>query len=948
MPEGTNLADMSNNKLDSHDQDGTTLFRLLGEHRDTALNGNGEEWHASFKLCIPVSAGMADTGEIEIGANTNVRQYNIYWAENPDSAQQSFLFADPGEIGLYTGRKFSWNVSGETLQSAAIRVKKVDGVGNGLPGAEFQLKDSGGSVVDTETTNSNGEALFDSNIGVGQRYTVVETKAPEGYSVDSSPRTVTAEANNQNNTVEIRVTDENEGVFVIKKTDVQNGALLPGVEFLIESTRSTFKTTVMTRADGKAVLTQKELPAGEYTITETKAPRGYELSRETRTVTWNGSGNLTVTFSNKRQLGLTIMKRDADTNNLLEDAVFNIYRDGQLVTAVVTNDYGVAHVDGLSEGYYEIEEVAAPDGYILDGTRHGIYIDSYNPATDDDPMLIVTNTKLPSLRVRKLDAETMKPLENAVFEIRKDTELLGKYTTDSYGEIELTDIQPGVYEAKEVKAPDGYVTDGTPQSIKIEAGESGELIFLNSAKPGFRIIKIAEDSGKRLEGAVFTVSKVDGSYTQEFISDGNGEIDLTDLEPGVYTIQETTAPDGYVVTDAVRTFEIIEGQNAAFVFTNKEKPDLTIVKQDNKGNRLAGAVVRITKMDDPSIQYEATTDDQGRIFLSDIPEGVYTVKEVIAPTGYLLNEEEFTVALKAGMNGYLTIPDKQKPSLTIKKYDSLTGESMAGVTFEVYKDTTLIGTYTTDENGVIEIEGLEPGIYSVQEIEAPGGYVRSEQEYHVELFPGKQSEIVVVNAEKPSLKIVKTDAITGEPMSDVGFVVRKAEGETENTVVTDENGEAVLEHLEPGIYEVTEASVPDGYLLDPNSKLVTLAPNRTSVVRFKNYPKPNLLVKKIDRITGDVLKGAKFHITYASNNTSTGEINDLGEYTTDETGAVRLYDLKDGWYKVTEVQAPDGYKIDNENQEIYIRAGENKELTFEDTPLSALVIKRWTPTPGRC
>ena len=216
----------------------------------------------------------------------------------------------------------------------------------------------------------------------------------------------------------------------------------------------------------------------------------------------------------------------------------------------------------------------------------------------------------------------------------------------------------------------------------------------------------------------------------------------------------------------------------------------------------------------------------------------------------------------------------------------------------------------------------------------------NETEYHVELFPGKESQLVVLNEEKPNLRIVKTDAITGEPIAGVGFLVRLADGSTENTVVTDANGEALLTHLEPGVYEVIEKSVPNGYLLDSEPKLVTLMPNRTSVVRFENHPKPSLTVNKVDSITKDPLKNARFSVVYASNATFTGEINDLGTYTTDENGQFKLYNLSDGWYKITEIAAPDGYEIAASSQEIYIRGGENKIVTFENVPLSGLVIRK--------
>ena len=214
-------------------------------------------------------------------------------------------------------------------------------------------------------------------------------------------------------------------------------------------------------------------------------------------------------------------------------------------------------------------------------------------------------------------------------------------------------------------------------------------------------------------------------------------------------------------------------------------------------------------------------------------------------------------------------------------------------------------------------------------------------EYHVELFPGKDSTLVVNNEKKPNLKIVKTDAVTGAPLSGVTFTVNKADSSTLTTVKTDANGEALLTALDPGVYVVRETSVPDGYLLGSEPQTITLVPNKTGTVRFRNYPKPTLTIDKVDSITKDPIKGAKFHITYASNNSFTGELNDLGTYFTDENGQIKLTKLRDGWYRVTEVEPAAGYAIkDPATQDCFIQAGTGKVLTFENTPLSALIIKK--------
>ena len=97
--------------------------------------------------------------------------------------------------------------------------------------------------------------------------------------------------------------------------------------------------------------------------------------------------------------------------------------------------------------------------------------------------------------------------------------------------------------------------------------------------------------------------------------------------------------------------------------------------------------------------------------------------------------------------------------------------------------------------------------------------------------------------------------------------------------------------------------------MDPISQKITLVPNKTGVVQFQNYHKPTLTIKKIDSATGKPVEGARFHIIYASNHTFTGEINDLGEHYTDADGIIHLDKLRDGWYQVTEVEAPSGYRI---------------------------------------
>lgn len=216
----------------------------------------------------------------------------------------------------------------------------------------------------------------------------------------------------------------------------------------------------------------------------------------------------------------------------------------------------------------------------------------------------------------------------------------------------------------------------------------------------------------------------------------------------------------------------------------------------------------------------------------------------------------------------------------------------------------------------------------------------------MELFAGRISTLTIENQKRPNLTVYKHDADTGEPIADTVFEVHAADGHSVDQIKTDSEGKAELKNLLPGVYEISEKSVPSPYLLDAPSQLATLYPNRDHTVYFENHQKPALTVKKVDSVTGDPLQGAKFHVTYASNNTGSGEINDLGIYYTDENGQFQLTGLRDGWYKVTEQEPPTGYAIKEATQEVYIQSGTSKVLTFENIPLSALVVWKYDSVTG--
>ena len=641
-----------------------------------------------------------------------------------------------------------------------------------------------------------------------------------------------------------------ETTLIIKKVETGTNTVLSGALFEVKAPDGTVLGSFTTDNSGKIIIPLTL--SGQYVITEKSAPKWHLLGSETtKTVSVTYGSTATVTFENAPYGNLRVEKIDADSGDHLAGAKVEIRHMESGATYTGTTDLaGSVYFDRLKPGAYQIRELAAPSGWVKDDQTHTV-----NVVSGTEVSFTLTNQAKPGLTITKYDEQAKTPLPDVTFAVYRDTVLLGSFSTDELGQIRLTNLQPGTYLVKELSTDAGYVLDSTPQEIELAAGDGiKHLTFFNVVKPGIHISKVDSVTMQPLANAKFKVSLVGGTFSKEYVTDQNGEIDLTALEPGAYTVEEITAPNGYLMDHATRIIQINAGEHARFVFTNTKKPSLSIVKYDGEHDQyLGGATFRIAKIADGSRYLDRVTDASGRI----------------------------------------------------------------------------------------TIDGLEPGVYSVREIAAPGGYVLDSTEYHVELFPGKDSQIVVNNEKKPDLKIIKTDAITGERLPGVTFTVNKADSSTLTTVTTDANGEALLAALDPGVYRVTEKSVPDGYLLDTTPQHITLVPNKTGIVQFRNYPKPTLTVNKVDSITKDSIKGAKFHIWYASNNTFTGELNDLGTYYTDENGQIQLSKLTDGWYRVTEVEPAKGYAIkDPATQECYIKAGIGKVLTFENTPLSALVIKK--------
>lgn len=618
--------------------------------------------------------------------------------------------------------------------------------------------------------------------------------------------------------------------------------------------------TFVTNGDGRIEIPLSKV--GNYTVIERQAPSHYIISEEpAQNVTVVYDEVAEVTFFNDPYGTLRIEKK-SDTGMNLPGAVIKIehIESGQTWTATTTSA-GVAIFDQIPLGAYRIQEITAPAGWKLDDTVYTATVVAGETTT-----IPIINEELPGLRIIKYDRKNMVAMPNVTFAVYRDGKFLGNFKTDQFGEILLTNVDPGTYRAFEVDTGDeGHILDTTPQEVELHAGDGiKELLFFNDVKPGLRLVKVdSDDPSKVIPNAVFEIKSVEGTYgPQEFRTDENGEIDLSMLPAGSYVVTEKSC-DGYVIDEAQRIIELKPNEDAQFVFTNRIKPSLQLIKLSSDGSRLAGVTFRIAKIEDGSHYLDRTTNSNGEILISD----------------------------------------------------------------------------------------LEPGVYSVRELSSVLDHIPDDTEHHVELFPGQTSTITLTNDKRPNLYIHKTDADTGEPIEHTVYLVKAADGHSIAEVETDENGVAVVENLLPGVVEVIEKSVPEPYLLAEESQLVTLFPNRDRDVYFQNYKRPTIEIIKENSITHDPIENVPFQVWYASNNTATGEYNDLGVFYTNEEGRIVLSDpdlsLRDGWFRVKELKPAPGFALaDPDTQEAFIAAGEGHTFRFSNRPLSAISVWKYDSKTG--
>ncbi|EOI24092.1 collagen adhesion protein [Enterococcus faecalis EnGen0251] len=545
-------------------------------------------------------------------------------------------------------------------QKGAIKIVKQDKDSKKrLTGAEFQWKDTVTGKTGTVTVGTDGTITIP-NLSVNRTYEITETKAPTGYVLDKTVHKVTLTSAQANKVVTVIIENTaQKGSLAIIKVDKDSRKRLAGAEFKWRDTLTGKEGTVVADKNGQALITN--LPVNRvYEITEIKAPNGYILNNKNYRVT------LTTNFADKigyytienvaLRGNLKLIKQDGYSKQRLAGAQFRWRDTVNGNTGVVTaNANGEATLYNFSVNrIYEITEIKAPNGYILDRTVHKILLPA-NYAGKTYTFTKNNQAQKGAIKIVKQDGYTKQRLAGAQFKFRDTTNnYTATFTANRNGEVLITGLAGDrIYEITEIKAPNGYIIDRRVHKVDLrgQGGKTYTLVLNNQAQKGaIKIIKQDTDTRKRLAGAKFRFRDTTNNYTATFTANGNGEVLIPGLSSDrIYEITEIQAPTGYALDSRVHRIDL-RGQGTktyTLVLNNKANYGaIRIIKQDVEIKaRLAGAVFEWKDTTNGYTQ-RVTTGWDGTVTISGLSVNrVYEIREVQAPAGYSRNTTPTRVSL---------------------------------------------------------------------------------------------------------------------------------------------------------------------------------------------------------------------------------------------------------------------------------------------------------------
>lgn len=857
-------------------------------------------------------------------------------------------------------------IDGDEIFYTYVRLYVQDEDGYTVSGAVYGLYDEYGNLVEQLTTNSSGTAES-SQISVDCDYYLEELTTPTGYLPNEGRYDIVLTSLCAPSRVDVYAEYEYiRGYLEVVKTD-ENGDPLGGCVFEVYRYESyDHVDTITTDSSGRA--TTGQLRYGEYMFYESQAPEGY-ASGETYYGYVSEQGDTAYVYiQNERESGSVRINKKGNDGRSLAGAVFSIYnKSGNWMEEITTNTNGIAISSDLVLGEYYAVEKTAPDGYIKESETVTLYPFTLTYHGQRVTLNIENQRAGEPGRVRVLKTDdSANPLAGVVFELYRawDNKLLGQLTTGQDGTAKSDLLIPGEYYLTEKTGLPGYEVATGQFPFTLDG--DGATVEVGVENPAVRIfgkvtVNKMDEDGNPLAGVRLGLYCQYDYLLEELVTGEDGTATSGILNAGSYYVREIAGLEGYLYDEQQYPFEIVEDREIVSVTIENHRITgaVKVIKTDDSGNPIPGVVFGIYPHtaepkpgeDEEQIAgqsampaeaapiMEIVTGEDGTATSDPLYYGDYELRELSAPDGYEMDSTPIPFSITeqgAVLEFNITNPfiigrvrvNKSGPE----------GEPLAGALFGVYNAAgQKIAELTTGEDGGATSGGLVKGLYYLKELAAPEGYVRPDDMLPFEI--SGHGQVVTLELENTpgfaDLRLTKTGE-GGEALAGVAFdVYRVSTGEVAGTMLTDENGIAVLT-LPLGNYQLRETATAHGYALMENLVSVMLTTDGSTVeihlVNRKATEQPQggrAAVIKTDSETGLPLAGATFGIFC--------EIDDekVAEFTTGHAGTAESRTLPHGEYYLLELAAPDGYVLNEDKIYFSIEDCEVAQFEIENTPAPA-------------